>query len=92
MFTHQLMAWLAITGALVAVSFAGALAGIEYFRDVFRAADKLGAALGGKSGRYTVSAECGASTTRFGAAGRVVIDGLLGKGHCVDAAHREGLL
>lgn len=89
-------AWLAISAGagLAALTFpvAWALDRTEYARNCLRALDKAAAAYLGFTGRYTVSAECG---VRRGFAWRVlarVIDGLLGGGHCADAARREGLL
>lgn len=60
-----------------------------YAKDVLRAMDKLGAALLGWSGRYTVSAECGAHPCRF----CTLVCWLLDRfqpGHCKGAAAREG--
>lgn len=91
-----LTAWLAISaGALLAaLSFplAWALDELDYARNCLRALDKAAAAYLGFSGRYTVSAECGASLTPVWRALGLVIDLLLGKGHCREAAVREGLI
>lgn len=64
-----------------------------YGKDLLRAMDKLGAALLGWGGRYTVSAECGSRRAdcrlcRFVCRLLNVID----PGHCVGAAKREGVL
>lgn len=63
----------------------------DYAKNILRAMDCTAAALFGRSGRYTVSAECGA---RKGC----VLCGLLcrfldliQKGHCEGAAKREGI-
>lgn len=88
-----LVAWLVISaGAVLAVftfPLAWALDKTEYARNCLRALDKAAASYLGFSGRYTVSAECGASA-KWRALG-FVIDLLLGNGHCADAAKREGL-
>jgi len=65
----------------------------KYGKDLLRAMDKLGAALLGWGGRYTVSAECGSRRAdcrlcRFVCRLLNVID----PGHCVGAAKREGAL
>jgi hypothetical protein len=62
-----------------------------YGKDLLRAMDKLGAALLGWGGRYTVSAECGSRKAecrlcRFICPLLNVID----PGHCKGAAKREG--
>lgn len=61
----------------------------EYAKNILRAMDCTTAALFGRSGRYTVSAECGASDC---AACRLLcrfLD-LIQPGHCAGAATREG--
>lgn len=61
----------------------------EYAKNILRAMDCTTAALFGRSGRYTVSAECGASDC---VACRLLcrfLD-LIQPGHCAGAAKREG--
>jgi len=62
-----------------------------YGKDLLRAMDKLGAALLGWGGRYTVSAECGArrSDCRLCRFVCRLLD-LIDPGHCKGAAEREG--
>lgn len=90
--TRTLLGWFLVNGAWVLAALIGYGLGCAYARNIFRAADKLAAAAGGKSGYYTVSAECGASKTKLGAVGRALIDSVFGQGHCVEAAKDEGLL
>lgn len=59
-----------------------------YIDNVLQTGDRFLAALLGWSGRYTVSAECGASRCGLCAA----IRWLLGVRHCVKAALDEGRL
>ena len=61
----------------------------EYAKNILRAKDKLAAALLGWSGRYTVSAECGASDCQFCRAVCLLLN-LIDKGHCEGASKREG--
>lgn len=63
-----------------------------YGKDLLRAMDKLGAALLGWGGKYTVSAECGSrkaecSLCRFVCRLLHLVD----PGHCEGAAKREGI-
>jgi hypothetical protein len=64
-----------------------------YGKDLLRAMDKLGAALLGWGGRYTVSAECGSRRSECWLCRRVcrLLD-LIDPGHCKGAAEREGAL
>lgn len=81
----SLLALASIPVAFVAVLFDE----MPYGKDVLRSMDKLGAAVLGWSGRFTVSAECGASECRFCKA----ICALLNRvdpGHCKGAALKEG--
>lgn len=89
---RALLSWLLVNGAWAIPALIGYGLGWKYARNVFRAADKFIAAAGGKSGYYTVSAECGASKTKLGAVGRALIDSVFGQGHCAEAAKDEGLL
>lgn len=88
-----LLLWLpfSVTSALAVpiALFAIAVEENVYAKDVLRAMDRLGAALLGWSGRYTVSAECGASKCAFCALICKVLD-MVQKGHCQGAAAREG--
>lgn len=63
-----------------------------YGKDLLRAMDKLGAALLGWGGRYTVSAECGSRKAECSLCKFVckLLD-LLDPGHCKGAAVREGV-
>lgn len=61
---------------------------IRYLDNVLLSSDRFLAALLGWSGKYTVSAECGASRCSFCNA----IRWLLGDKHCDDAALDEGRL
>lgn len=60
----------------------------EYIDNILLTFDRFLAALFGWSGKYTVSAECGASRCAFCR----VIRCLLGVRHCVEAALDEGRL
>lgn len=60
-----------------------------YGKDVLRAMDKVMAAVCGFSGFYTLSAECGVSTSGWPAALRTMLD-LIQPGHCAGAAVNEG--
>lgn len=83
-----------ITGAIISGTAAlilGASLGSQWCYDVFRALDKLAAAMGGNDGLHTISALCGSSTTRTGYVGRVVIDAVFGSVHCRKAAIAENL-
>lgn len=63
-----------------------------YAKDLLRAMDKVGAALLGWGGRYTVSAECGSRRAGCLLCKFVCpILHLIDPGHCVGAAKREGL-
>ncbi len=61
----------------------------EYAKNLLRAMDRLGAAVFGFSGRYTVSAECGASDCAVCRLLCRFLD-LIQPGHCAGAAKREG--
>lgn len=78
----------AITGLLLV----GSALGIERCRCMFRAWDYLGAAMLGGDGRHSISAYCGAGKAVAHAVGRWLIDGIFGKGHCEEAARKEGLV
>lgn len=58
----------------------------EYIDNVAQTADRFLAALLGWSGKYTVSAECGASRCWICRAVRAT----LGMKHCLEAARDEG--
>lgn len=62
----------------------------DYAKNILRAKDKLAAALVGWSGRYTVSAECGAETKCKVCAVLCWVLGVIDSGHCEGAAKREG--
>lgn len=81
----SLAALVAIPVSLFAIFFEW-----EYAKNILRAKDKLAAALLGWSGRYTVSAECGAAVDcRFCRAVCALLN-RLDPGHCAGAAKREG--
>lgn len=61
----------------------------DYATNLMRAADKYAAAFLGWSGRYTISAECGARDCRFCRWLCALLDRIQ-KGHCAGAAEREG--
>ena len=63
-------------------------ASVTYLNNVLAAFDRLVAALLGWSGRFTISAECGASRCTFCR----WVRGLLGVRHCVGTALGEGRL
>lgn len=88
---HALYLLVAIA-AITAVLLAGIWFDIQWCRNVFRPWDYLGAALFGGDGKHSISAYCGANNTVIHRIGRTIIDGLFGKGHCTQAALREGLL
>lgn len=88
-----LVLWLPFSlAAIVAipVSLVAVFLEWEYAKNILRAKDKLAAALLGWSGRYTVSAECGASDCRFCRSVCWLLN-WIDKGHCEGAAKREGL-
>lgn len=62
----------------------------EYAKNILRAKDKLAAALLGWSGKYTVSAECGAETDCLPCRAVCWILEWIDPGHCTGAAKREG--
>lgn len=81
--------------SLVAVMVAPAAVIFErwtYARDLGRGMDKLGAAVLGWGGDYTISAECGArrKACRFCRVVCRILD-LVDPGHCPGAAEHEGL-
>lgn len=61
----------------------------EYAKGILRSLDRLGAAVFGFSGRYTVSAECGASDCAVCRLLCRFLD-LIQPGHCAGAARNEG--
>ncbi len=81
----SLMALVAIPVSLIAIWFED----WPYAKDILRAMDKLGAAVMGWSGRYSVSAECGRSECRLCRVLCWLLD-LVQPGHCKGAAEREG--
>ena len=62
----------------------------EYAKNLLRAMDRLGAAVFGFSGRYTISAECGRSKCKACRYVCAFLD-LIQPGHCAGAAKREGV-
>lgn len=78
--------------AAVPVAFVAVWWNAAYAKNLLRAMDRLGAALFGASGMYTVSAECGARTD-CGVCMLVcrLLDWIQ-PGHCAGAAKKEGLL
>ena len=82
---------LAVAVAFLVFPVAWFLDEVEYAKNLFRALDKTTAALLGCSGRYSLSAECGAAAGGWKARLRPAIDWLLEPGHCDGAAKREGL-
>lgn len=92
-----LLVWLLVgmgaIAAFVVFPFAWLLADeVSYAKNILRALDKASAAFLGWTGEYTVSAECGAATEGWAVRLGVLVDGLLGAGHCHAAALHEGLL
>lgn len=86
------LALLAITFAVVTIA-GFAVFHNEQSKNVFRAGDKLFAALFGFDGYHTLSAECGRLAATGGPTWPAkAIDFVFGKGHCHDAAVKEGLL
>lgn len=77
---------------VAALLLLGIVAKLTWCKDVFRAGDKTLAAVLGGNGFYTISAHCGGGEKWYHRAGRVVIDGIFGTGHCADAAVRENLI
>lgn len=81
-----------VIAALIAPFMAWSYETNPYAKNLLRAMDRLGAALFGASGMYTVSAECGARTD---CALCMLVCKLLDwiqPGHCAGAAKKEGLL
>lgn len=91
-----LLVWLLVglgaVGAIVLFPFAWFADEVVYAKNLLRALDKTAAAFLGFSGEFTVSAECGAATGGWPLRLAVLVDGLLGVGHCHAAALHEGLL
>lgn len=77
---------------IICVLVLGILLDIRWCKNVFRAGSKLVAAIAGGSGFATFSAECGARGHPFFRACRRGIDAIFGRGHCEQAARKEGLL
>lgn len=90
MLAHALYVLAAIVGVTCLLLAGFAVTGLAWFKNVFRAWDYLGAALFGGDGRHSISAYCGARPSLH--ALRVIVDALFGKGHCFQAAKKEGLL
>jgi len=89
-----LVLWLPFSAAAIVaipVSLVAVFVEWEYAKNILRAKDKLAAALLGWSGKYTISAECGARTDcRFCSAVCWMLN-IIDPGHCAGAAKREGL-
>lgn len=87
--------WLPFSAAAIVailVSLVAVFVEWEYAKNILRAQDKTMAALLGWTGRYTVSAECGAGKEpcRFCRWVCALLD-LIQPGHCAGAAKREGI-
>ena len=83
---------LAFDLAVWALLVLGAAADIQWCRSSFRGWDFFHAALLGGDGKHSISAYCGAYRTPPHLLGRWAIDLLFGRGHCHEAAVKEGLL
>lgn len=81
----------AVLAALAAPAAALFYGVSDYAKNLLRAMDRLGAALLGFSGRYTVSAECGSRTDCKACALVCRFLDLIQPGHCAGAAKREGI-
>lgn len=95
--TRELVAHLAyLIGADIALGglllAAWGITGIAWFKNVFRGWDYFNAALAGGDGRHSISAYCGANNTIIHRVARWGIDAVFGRGHCYQAAVKEGLL
>jgi len=82
----------AVLSALIAPFAAWFYESSAYAKNLLRSLDRLGAALVGFSGAYTVSAECGARTDCAVCMLVCKFLDLIQPGHCVGAAKKEGLL
>jgi hypothetical protein len=74
--------------AVVLSPFAILLEEWTYAKDLGRAMDKLGAAVMGWGGHFTISAECGRRKCHFCTFVCWMLD-FVDKGHCAGAAERE---
>lgn len=86
--------WLPFSlAAIVAipVSFIAVFFEWDYAKNILRAKDRMAAALLGWSGRYTISAECGADLDCAPCRAVCWLLDWIDPGHCAGAAKREGL-
>jgi hypothetical protein len=74
----------------IPISLLRLFSGWQYAHDIFVAMDKLMAAVLGRSGKFTVSAECGADINFYPGI-RYVLDHIQ-KNHCLSSAKHEGLI
>jgi len=65
---------------------------IEYADHIYRSMSRMVAALLGKTGVYSTSAQCGAAQSGFFRRLRPLVDWLMGPGHCENEARNEGLI